>query len=83
MQATQIYPVLSDLFRRVFKDPALTIQDATTAQDVAAWDSLNHLVLISAVEEEFKVKFKLKDLMGMESVGDLVRLIANKTGTSA
>lgn len=81
MQAENVYPVLLDVFRRVFKDPGLQIQDSTTSQDVAAWDSLNHLVLISTIEEEFKVKFKLRELMGMDSVGDLVRMIAAKTAS--
>jgi acyl carrier protein len=79
MEAESVYPVLLEVFRRVFKDPGLQIEDSTTSQDVAAWDSLNHLVLISAIESEFKVKFKLKELMGMDSVGDLVKVIASKT----
>ena len=79
MDAENVYPVLREVFRRVFRDSGLQIEDSTTSQDVAAWDSLNHLVLISAIENEFNIKFKLRELMGMDSVGDLVRIIASKT----
>ena len=82
MDTQQINRTLTDIFRRVFKDPALEISETMTAQDVANWDSLNHLVLISAIEEQFKIKFKLKELLNIDNVGDLMRLIGAKV-TSA
>lgn len=80
MDAQHIKSTLTDIFRRVFKDPALEINETMTAQDVADWDSLNHLVLISAIEEQFKIKFKLKELLNIDNVGDLLRLIGAKVG---
>ena len=43
-----------------------------TAADVPGWDSLNHITLIGAVEDEFDVKFPMKDVVGMKNVGELV-----------
>lgn len=78
MDAHQIRSTLTDIFRQVFKDPALEISETMTAQDVPDWDSLNHLVLISAIEEQFKIKFKLKELLNIDNVGDLLRLVGAK-----
>jgi acyl carrier protein len=50
-----------------------------SAKDVERWDSLTHLSMISSVEETFGIKFKLKELIGMKNVGDLLRLIEAKT----
>lgn len=78
MEPQQIHASLTDIFQRVFKEPALKLNDEMTAQDVDGWDSLNHLVLISAIEEHFKIKFKLRELLNIDNVGDLLRLINAK-----
>lgn len=69
---------LTQIFRTVFDEPALEINPETTANDVDAWDSLSHLNMISAVEKEFDIKFKLKDLVKLKNVGDLQRIIEVK-----
>lgn len=67
------------IFQKTFKDDSLSISDELTANDVAQWDSLSHMALINALEKEFKIKFKLKELMGMKNVGDLMASIEAKT----
>ena len=42
------------------------------------WDSLTHLTMIAEVESEFGVKFKLKELISMKNVGDMIGLIIEK-----
>ncbi len=69
---------LTQIFRTVFNEPTLNISSATTANDVDAWDSLSHLNMISAVEKEYGIKFKLKDLVKLKNVGDLVQIIEVK-----
>jgi acyl carrier protein len=70
---------LQVIFREVFKDPNLEISPELTAHQVAHWDSISHLVMISKVEEVFNVKMKLKELMKLKNVGDLMSLLAEKT----
>lgn len=69
---------LTQIFRTVFNEPALKLTPGTTANDVDAWDSLSHLNMISAVEKEYGIKFKLKDLVKLKNVGDLVQIIEVK-----
>jgi len=69
---------LTQIFRTVFNEPALNLTPGTTANDVDAWDSLSHLNMISAVEKEYGIKFKLKDLVKLKNVGDLVQIIEVK-----
>lgn len=80
MNATDLHARLTEVFRKVFKDTALEVGDTTTAADVAGWDSLAHITLIAEIEGEFGVKFKLKELMTIDNVGDLERLLAAKVG---
>ena len=56
----------------------LEIKENMTAADVAGWDSLNHMVIISAVEKEFNIRFKLRELSKLESLSALIDLIHQK-----
>jgi acyl carrier protein len=80
MQPDDIKPNLTAVFRQVFSQPSLEIEDGTTAADVAGWDSLTHVTLIFAIEQRFGVKFSTREVQALKTVGDLVRLIERKQG---
>jgi acyl carrier protein len=69
---------LQTIFRNVFNEPTLVITPEMNANDVDSWDSLSHMEMISQVEESFGVKFKLKDLVKLKNVSDLIILIEEK-----
>jgi acyl carrier protein len=58
----------------------MSITREMTAQDVEKWDSLRHIQLISEVERAFEIKFKLREVLSMRNVGDLMDLIHAKQG---
>jgi acyl carrier protein len=70
---------LNVIFRHVFEDESIHVTNELTANDVENWDSLSHIAMITAVEKEFGFKFKLKELVSMKNVGDLIKNIASKT----
>ena len=80
MTAEAILAEINQVFGRVFQNPAIVVTSGTTANDVAEWDSLNHTVLISAVEQHFKIKFTLKEVMRFQNVGDMCTLVRTKVG---
>ena len=63
---------LNTIFREVFEDGSIQVTQEMTANDVEKWDSLSHLAMVMAVEKEFRIKFKLKELVSMKNVGDLI-----------
>lgn len=67
---------LTDIFRDVFDDDELEINDEMTAEDIDDWDSLMHITLIGTIEDEFGIKFAMKDVVGMKNVGALIDKIA-------
>lgn len=77
----EITGTLKTVFQSVFDENDITITREMSAQDVASWDSLHHIQLISEVERAFKIKFKLREVMGMKNVGDLIDLIDRKTAS--
>lgn len=74
MTREEVYTRLADVFQDVF-DREVALSDATTAADVEGWDSLSHITLIGTVEDEFDVKFAMKDVVHMKNVGEMVNKI--------
>ncbi len=56
----------------------IEIQDETLASDVPGWDSLNHINVITAIEEDFKVRFKGIEVLKCKNIGDLQNLVNSK-----
>jgi acyl carrier protein len=70
---------LNTIFRQVFEDTSIEVTREMTSGDLENWDSLSHVTMIVAVEEQFGVKFTLRELVAMKNVGDLIDCLARKT----
>lgn len=75
MDRNRIFEKLTAVFQDIFDDEGITISESTTAADIEDWDSLTHIMLLSAVEDEFNVKFDMKAVQGLKNVGEMVDLI--------
>ena len=75
----EIYRRLNEVFRDVFDDDSIEVNEDTTANDIEDWDSLNHITLIDAVESEFGVHFTMGEVSGMKNVGEMAQIIKERT----
>ena len=80
MERTEIVSKVTDIMRDVFEDDSLAATEATSADDIAEWDSVNHVGLMVAVESEFGIMFDPQEITAPENVGQLVDLIQSKRG---
>ena len=78
MEQNQIYSTLQEIFNTIFNEKSTSITAKTSAQDIENWDSMTHLTLITEIESRFTIEFKLKELMNMNNVGDMVHIIQSK-----
>ena len=76
MDAKELRKRLTEVFRDVFDDDSIVITADTTADDIEDWDSIEHITLIGAVEDEFRMKFKMGEVSGMNNVGVMMKIIA-------
>ena len=77
--SADIYSRLEPIFEKVFDQEGIAITPTLTAHDVEDWDSLAHIRLIIAVEQEFGVHFQTTEVNNFKNVGELVALIEKKT----
>ena len=75
MTREEVYAKLLPVFKDVFDDRSIKIDDSTTSKDVMGWDSLMHIQLVAAVQDEFEINFAVEDAANMKNVGELVDLI--------
>ena len=83
MKKEEVTGELKAVFQKVLEENDITITREMTAQDIEKWDSLRHIQLISEVERVFRIKFKLREVLSMKNVGDLIDLIHAKQGVPA
>ncbi len=83
MNQSQILQQVADIIRDVLDpldDKDLKISHDTTADQTEGWDSFNHINIVVAIEQHFGIKFKTAEIESLRNVGELVALIAKKTG---
>ena len=78
MDTRDIYKRLDRVFQDVFDDDSIHVSPNTTADDIEDLDSLEHITLISAVEREFRMKFKMGEISSMKNVGEMVSIIQSR-----
>ena len=75
MTKEEVYERLNNVFRDFFDDDSIVLNDSTTAADIEDWDSLEHVNLIVAVEEEFSIRIPVGRVITMKNVGEMVDII--------
>jgi acyl carrier protein len=68
---------LKDVMATVLSIAADTINDDTSMDTVEAWDSIKHMNLVLAIEEEFGISIPDEDAANITSY-PLIRLVLNE-----
>jgi acyl carrier protein len=66
---------VQEAFKTSFDVDPQSVTLDTTASDIPGWDSVGHLALGSDLEVAFGISLDVDELMEMESVRDIVRII--------
>lgn len=75
MTRNEIKEKLTEIFCEIFDDENIVLSDETSTNDIAAWDSLGHITLISEIETVFSIKTSMDDIGDMTSVNGIIKVI--------
>ncbi|WP_195282622.1 acyl carrier protein [Harryflintia acetispora] len=78
MTKNEIYDKVNEVFRDVFDDDSILVNEKTTANDIEDWDSLEHINLVVAIEEKFGMKFNMGEVTSMKNVGEMVKILEQR-----
>ncbi len=62
----------------IFDEPAANLNEATRRDQIYGWDSLGMLTLMAELDEKFGIQLTDKDIEGLQSVGDVLTLVASR-----
>jgi acyl carrier protein len=80
---TDILSKVREVFEDSFKIDPQSVSMETTASDIPGWDSMGHLSLASKLEQAFNISLDVDDMMEMENVREIVRVIQAKLAKGA
>jgi acyl carrier protein len=69
---------LEQLLAELLQIPATQITAELAMKDLDVWDSLKHMELIAALEQQFDLQLSFDEIVAMRSVGDIKRVLTNK-----
>lgn len=67
---------LKKIVCQTFKIGPEQFNEDLAAGDIPAWDSLGHVTLLQAVEEEFNIALDVSDAIDIETIGDLIGIVS-------
>ena len=79
MDRDEILKQLSLIFEEVLKQPGLKIDYNMSADDIDGWDSLSNMTIISEIEKKWNVHLKLRDIVRMKNIGDMIDVIIRQS----
>jgi len=69
---------IRDILADATDDDSLQLSESTTAEDVADWDSINHVKLLIGLESDLGFLFDTDEGGGLKDVGELIDLVQKK-----
>lgn len=78
MDKKEILSKVQEIFHNQLDDESIVLSEETTANDVEDWDSLTHIMLVVAIEKNFKIKFASQEILSWKTVGEMIDNIAIK-----
>lgn len=75
MAREEVFERLTKIFREVFDNKAIKLEETTSSEDIEDWDSFEHINLIVAIEEEFSFKIPIEKIVTMTNVGKIADII--------
>ena len=69
---------IKNVMGAVFDIPVYQIKDNSSADTIESWDSLKHMNLVVALEEEFEIEFKDDEIIEMMNYPLIIEVLKNK-----
>lgn len=79
MSRAEIVEKLTPIARQIFVDETMILSDDLSAANVANWTSLSFMQFLTEIENQFGFKFKMMEILKLQSMGAVINAIENHT----
>ncbi|UCE06740.1 MAG: acyl carrier protein [bacterium] len=70
----KVFKIISQVMNVPFEE----VNERSSSENLEKWDSFQHMNLILALEEEFKIKFTDEEIINMGNAGIILEALQNK-----
>jgi acyl carrier protein len=67
----------------ILQVPLAEVGPDSSPESIATWDSVHHLNLVLALEQEFNLQFEPEEIDQIGNVGQIVSLVSRKVNAGA
>ena len=78
MERSKIENSIIEIFNDVFEIKDIVINDELSQKDVEDWDSIGHVGLVIAIQEEFNIDIPIEDTISLSTVGKIIDYVCQK-----
>lgn len=78
MKSDQIEKQLKDIFSAIFSVKESEINDSSSMNSISTWDSMKHMELIYAIEENFGITLIADEIVEMTNMLNIKRILKEK-----
>ncbi len=78
MDKEQIIKTIKPIFKNIFDDENLEINENSNSDNVVGWDSLNHILLVVEIEKQLNIRFSSGEISSFNNVGEMCESILDK-----
>ena len=78
MEQQEIQNKLDAIIAQSLNHHRYELSNDLTPKDIEGWGSLEQAMIITAIQQEFGIKFKFMELASWHTIGDLIQLIEKK-----
>lgn len=73
MNREQIIEKLTPIVKKCLQDESLELRDDMSAATVSTWTSMAFMQMLTDIENEFGIKFKMMELLRLKTMGDIIQ----------
>lgn len=82
MGKTETHNIVEEIFRKVFNNPTLEIDENSSPDTIPDWDSLQQIVLLLTIEKRFNIKFSASESQNFKNAGDIIKAVNSSKKTN-
>ena len=78
-------PVAQEIERvlvELLEVPPATLSDDLMLRELETWDSLMHMELIASFEQCFEIELSFDEIIAMQSVGEIRRILSQRAASA-
>jgi len=78
MDRKEIIERIRIILESVLNHKDFEMKEDLKASEVQGWDSLSHMMIISRIEDDFNIRFKMREINKLENLKSLIDLVQSK-----